>query len=308
MIRKRLQNKIAESRFAFPVASLYAIAVWLVGGALTDGLYLQFAMFAVSVLMMVTLNNSNSLIRIYSRMVSCSFIVMTCAAPFLFASMDAAVVQFFFILFYIALFRTYQDKKAPGLVFYSFACIGIASMSFVQILYFVPFLWILMGNNMMAISHKMFWASVLGIIAPYWFASGYYAWQGRIDEFVDHFNGLTEFSPLWDYSMVNEHHIVTLGIFAVLALIGIVHYLRNSYLDKIRTRMIFELFITVDVLTVIFLVLQPQHICCLLPIFVVNTSCLFAHFVALTKTRTTNIVFVVVCLMLVGLTAYNLLG
>ncbi len=306
MRRKRLQNKVAESRFAFPVTVLYATVMWLAAGAVGSGLYLQFAMFVVSALAMVALNNNNSLIRIYSRMVSCSFLVMTCAAPFLFASMQTAVTQMFFILFYLSLVRIYQDKKAPGIVFYSFASLGVVSLWFVQILYFVPFLWFLMAFNLMAFSHKMLWASVLGVIAPYWFLAGYYVWDGRIDALAEHFMRLGEFGALCDVSLLDTHRIATFAAFVVLAVIGIVHFLRGSYLDKIRTRMIYEIFVTMDLLTIVFIVLQPQHYDSLMPLITVNTSCLFAHYIALTKTRLTNIVFCLVCVGMLALTAYNL--
>lgn len=306
MRHKRLQNRVAESRFAFPVVVVYAALAWMAGGVVDGGLYLQFAMFAVSALAMVALNNNNSLIRIYSRMVSCSFLVITCAAPFLFPSMQAAVTQTFFILFLLSLMRIYQDKKAPGVVFYSFACLGVVSLWFVQILYYVPVLWLLMAFNLMAFSHRMLWASVLGVIVPYWFLAGYYAWNGQIDWALLHFARLGEFGPLCDITRLDTHRIVTFVVFVMLAVIAIVHYLRNSYLDKIRTRMIYEIFVTLDLLTIAFLVLQPQHYDCLMPIIAVNTSCLFAHFIALTKTRFTNIVFCLVCIGMLALTAYNL--
>lgn len=286
--------------------ALYGILIWFAGGLLEQELYVQFALFAVSTLTMLTLNNSNALIRIYSRMVSCSFIAMTCAATFLFQHTETAVVQTMVALFYLSLTRSYQDKRAPGIVFYSFACLGIASLWFVQILYFVPVLWILMATNMMALSHKMFWASIIGVIAPYWFAAGYYAWQDNLPALADHFMELTEFQPVTGLLSIGTHQLVTLAVVFLLAVIGITHYLRNSYLDKIRTRMIFEMFITIDILAIVFVILQPQHYNALMPVLIVNTSCLYAHFIALTKTKWTNIVFLTVCLLMAALTVYNL--
>lgn len=303
---KRIQNRMAESRFAFPVTMAYALAIWLASGVAAEGNWIQLALFALSTLMMVTLNNSNALIRIYSRMVSCSFIVMTCAQTFLFSSLRSAGVGLAFILFYLSLMRSYQDKKAPGIVFYSFACLGIASVFFVQILYFVPVLWILMGTNLMSMTHRMFWASVLGIVMPYWFAAGYCAYAGTLGDLADHFAQLAQFEQLFQYDSLDIHKIVTFGIISLFSLVGIVHYMRKSYLDKIRTRMIFEMFITVDIMAYVFIILQPQHYDCLMPVITVNTSCLFAHFIALTKTRTTNIFFILACIVMVALTIFNI--
>lgn len=304
-MQKRIQNKVAGSRFAFPVVAVYGLLVWLAAGAIENMQWMQFAMYAVSTVLMLTLNNSNALIRIYSRMVSCSFIVMACSATFLFQSLKVEAVQMLFVLFYLSLLRSYQDKRAPGIVFYSFACIGLISLWFVQILYFVPVFWLLMATNLMAFGNRMFWASILGIIVPYWFMAGYYLYMGNIDDLQSHFLQLADFQPLFGIEIPDMHRLATFAVVALLAVIGIVHYLRNSYLDKIRTRMIFEMFITVDLLAMAFLVLQPQHFDMLMPIVIVNTSCLYAHFIALTKTRITNLVFLLVCVLMLALTVFN---
>lgn len=307
-MRKRLQNRMAESRFAFPVMAAYGLAVWFAEGTKNGIAWVELVLFALCTAMMIALNNRNSLIRIYSRMVSCSFIAMISAATFLFHNMQSFLIATCFILFYLILLRSYQDKRAPGIVFYAFSCLGIASTAFVQILYFIPFMWILMASNMMAISKKMFCASILGILVPYWFIGGYQLWTGELDYLQLHFGELAAFSTLFDYSMLDAGRIVTIAAVAFLAIIGTVHFLRNSYLDKIRTRMIYEMFITINSLTAVFIILKPQHFDSLLPIAIVNTSCLIAHYIALTKTKVTNITFVAICIIMVALTVFNLVS
>ena len=90
---KRTQNKVAESRFTLSVVVAYAIAIWLVSGMLipqlpltTEGIrqgaWIPFVCFMVSAYLMVELNNSNALIRIYSRTVSCSSVPpVSCSTP-----------------------------------------------------------------------------------------------------------------------------------------------------------------------------------------------------------------------------------
>ena len=136
---------------------------------------------------------------------------------------------------------------------------------------------------------------------------GYYGVTNQFDAFIDHFAELAQFEPLLQYEALDIHRIATFGLVVLLAVIGITHYMRNSYQDKIRTRMIFEMFITVDILSFVFIILQPQHFDNLLPIIIVNTSCLFAHYVALTRTWLTNVTFIVMCLATLGLTIFNLM-
>ena len=83
---KRIQNKIADSRLALPVTAIYAVLVCLISGFITQHLWAQFAILIVSTYMMLELNNTNALIRIYSRMVSCSYLMLAVMGHFLLVS------------------------------------------------------------------------------------------------------------------------------------------------------------------------------------------------------------------------------
>ncbi|MBR6963154.1 MAG: hypothetical protein IKH86_05910 [Prevotella sp.] len=304
---KRFQNRIAESRYALPFMLMFATLVWVAGGLTYDQqLWAPYACTLVAAYLMVELNNINALLRIYSRMVSCSFLALTSLAAFQFSSLQGSIAQLCFVVFYICLFHAYQEKRGAGWVFYAFFCLGMASTVFVQVVFLVPFLWLILGRYLMALSARTFWASILGIIAPYWFVVVYYLGTNRMDDFVAHFAELGHFSPLFDYSSVSEHQIITFLFVALLALIGTIHFLRRSFLDKIRTRMLFHIFIHVNVLIVVFIILQPQHFDVLLKLMMVNTSILIAHYIALTRTRTTNISFYFMIAAALFLTIYNL--
>ena len=76
MLRKKtFQNKVAPSRYALPFTATLATLVWVAVGFIEGNIWLNFAFTIISTLLMVELNNHNSLMRTYSRMVSCSFLV-----------------------------------------------------------------------------------------------------------------------------------------------------------------------------------------------------------------------------------------
>ncbi len=306
MRMKRIQNRIAESRLSLPVLAVYGVLVCVAAGLLQGQLWLPFVLLALSTLLMVELNNANALIRIYSRMVSCSFLALTLMAAYTFASVTGAVVQLCLLSCYVTLFNAYQDKGATGWVFYSFLAIGTASAFFVQILFFVPVLWLLLAHNILALSWRTFFASLLGLIVPYWFVGGYYAYRGNIRWIAGHFAELAQFAPPLDFTGWNSHQTVTFCFIALLAATGIIHFLRNSYRDKIRTRMLYEFLIVMTVCTLVFMLLQPQHHDLLLHVLIINTAPLIGHFIALTQTRITNWAFVAMCAATLALTAYNL--
>ena len=306
MIKKRRQERFALSRFALPVTAIYGALATLAAGVIEQELWLQTAALFAATIMMVFLNNRYSLIREYSRMVSCSYLVLMTMACFLFPSIKGAIVELAFIAACFFLFNAYQNPRRAGSVFYAFAMIGISSIFFVQILYYVPLLWFILSTNILALSTRTIAASILGLIIPYWFVAGYYASLGNIQPLIDHFSDLAKFGKLFDYSMINSHQTVTFIFIAILGLTGIIHFLRNSYNDKIKTRMLYECFIALEIATIVFIILQPQHFDFLLRILIMCTATLIGHFITLTHTWITNIAFHLIIVLILLITACNL--
>ncbi|MBR5654380.1 MAG: hypothetical protein IKX22_09905 [Prevotella sp.] len=306
MAFKRFQNIFAESRFSLPFLMVVTVATWMFRGLLEDRLWMQFICLGMSTYLMIELNNANQLLRVYSKMVSGSFLLLLIAANPLFPSLRMSIIALCSVALYTMLFRCYQQKKSSGWVFYGFLCYGLASLVFPQIVFFIPFLWGSMAFNLYALNAKTFFSSLLGLLTPYWFLFGYSVFSGNLSFWPEHVSQLSQFAPLFDYSGVSEHQLVTFGFVAICALIGIIHYMRNSFSDKIQTRMLFEVFILMDVMSLLFLVLQPQHYEPLMGMLIVNTAPLLAHFITLTRTWLTNIAFYLILLLSFTIAAYHL--
>ena len=303
---KRTQNRIAESRWALPICAAYTLLICLISGLFSEGIWAQLALTAIATLLMVELNNRNSLIRIYSRMVSCSFLVMTMMTPHKIESIDGCIVSMCFVAFYLALCNAYQDKKATGYVLCAFAAIGVASIVWIQILLFIPVLWVLTATNILAMSLRTFVTSILGVIMPYWFLSAYYIYIGDIMPIVDHIATIANFEPLFIYKNCSINDFLPLCFIILLAITGSIHFLRTSYKDKIRTRMIYEMFITMSVATIVLILLQPQHANIATHLLIISTAPLIGHFLALTSTKITNIASLAIMATALVITALNL--
>lgn len=303
---KRTQNRIAESRWALPICAAYTLLICLISGLFSEGIWAQLALTAIATLLMVELNNRNSLIRIYSRMVSCSFLVMTMMTPHKIESIDGCIVSMCFVAFYLALCNAYQDKKATGYVLWAFAAIGVASIVWIQILLFIPVLWVLTATNILAMSLRTFVTSILGVIMPYWFLSAYYIYIGDIMPIVDHIATIANFEPLFIYKNCSINDFLPLCFIILLAITGSIHFLRTSYKDKIRTRMIYEMFITMSVATIVLILLQPQHANIATHLLIISTAPLIGHFLALTSTKITNIASLAIMVTALVITALNL--
>ena len=286
---------------------LYAIAVWLLCGLVTDHLWLQFACFVISSYLMVELNNSNALIRIYSRMVSCSFIMMVCMSTFLLQSSKGMMLSICVVMSFVMAFLSYQDKYSMGRIFYSFMSIGIGSMIDVSVLFFVPVMWLAMFFHLQSMTLRTFISSLFGLVCPYWFVAVYLIYTNDITLAVEHFSQLAVFGKVANFSQVPVSALVTICYITILSVVGIIHYLRNRVFDKTRTRMFYNTFILFDIFTIAFIILQPQHYATMLIILIVTTSPLIAHFIALTNTWITNLAFKVIVATALSLTIINIL-
>ena len=313
---KRLQNKIAESGLTLPVTVLFGMVVWLLAGLVTQALWPQLACFVASVYLLVELSNQNALLRIRSRMVSSTFVVLSCTASFLFPSFTGGVVQLCFISALLFLLQTYQDPAAVGRTYYAFLAVGLASMASVTTLYYVPLLWLLMATQLQSLSGRTWLASVIGLLTPYWFALLWLVYAQEFTLLTDHFSTLnspflTLHSSLFTLNspLLTLHlgHILVYVFTLLLTAVGMVHFWHFSYEDKIRIRLLYGLFSTMTIFSLLFLALQPQHFDVLMRIGFICASPLIAHVFTFTSSRLSNILFFAVLALAVALTIFNLI-
>ena len=307
-MKKRIQNKVAESRQTLPITLLYGAAIWLLAGMIQHQWWFQSACFILSVLLMIHINNKNVLIRIYCRMVSVSFVFLTCAAPHLFHSISGAIVEVTICTSLLLLFLSYQDQKAIGKSFYAYLCIGISSLVYVQVLYIVPALWLIMALTLNSFSWRTFFASLLGLFCPYWILTG---WIIGVDHhyfepLVQHLMNLGQLQFPYDYSTVTLNQLLVFIFVGILGFVGIVQFILKSYNDKIRVRQIYYSLLILNVISIILLVVQPQLYDMLIRVMIITASPFIGHFIALTNNRFTNIAFIIIAGAALALTAYDL--
>lgn len=310
-MQKRWQNRVAESNFTLPLMTLYGIGVWVASGLVAHHWWGQLACFAVSVYLMIELSNSNALLRVRSRMVSSTFIALSCLLCGQFGSLSGGIVQLCMVAAIIILFRTYQHRQLPGLVYYAFLCIGLGTTVFARLFYFVPVLWLLMATQLQSLGWRSWLASLLGLATPYWFGSLWFIYQQDFAPLGDHFAQLAQVATGSDYlSALLSLSIGQSAAFVltmVLTLMGMMHFWYMSFEDKIRIRLLYGFFAVLCLLSALFLLLQPQHYDVLMRLVIVSGSPFVAHYFTLTHSRFTNIMFCVALVLTLVLMLFNLL-
>lgn len=305
---KRIQNWVAESRHTLPVAALYGVAIWFLSGPLYMERWFQLICFAISVWLVIRMNNDNLLIRIYSRMVSVSFIFLMCIDHHLFQSVPGSIAQLCFLISLVLLFQTYQDNTAKGKIFYVFLSLGVGSIAYIQMFYIIPLFWVLMYLTIHSLSWRTLTTSVTGLVCPYWLLVGWIVQFEHADfnPWIQKFQELGQFQMPFDFSTVEQSQILFFVFLVILGIIGTVQFMHKSYNDKIQVRQLYYSFILLGMVTAVFLAFQPQLYDLLIRILVVTVSPLIAHFLALTHNRISNIVFFIITGAVVLFTAYNL--
>ena len=286
---------------------LYGTAIWVLAGLFKEQWWVQFTCFILSVLLVMRINSKNLLIRIYSRSVSVAFIFLSCAAVFLFPSLAGGIVQLCCIAALMLLFDSYQDQTAVGSAYYAFLLLGIGSMFDAHVIFYLPLLWFMMKIIVYSLSWRTFFASLLGLATPYWFMCGWLLWQkdGDFQAIANLFAVQDILQFPFDFGSVTLPYLLLMAFTTLLMVIGSMHFIHSSFRDKIRVRQIYYGFVTLGIFSLALWVLQPHNELAI-RMLILTTSPLVGHYWALTNSRFSNIVCIILTVALIVLTALNL--
>ena len=305
---KRLQNRIAESRRTLPITILYGVGIWLLAGLVHQGWWFQFVCFFTSVYAMIHLNNINMLIRIYSRSVSVFYILLACSATWMFGSIQGTVQVLSMVLGLLLLCSCYQDQKSVGRTFYLYMLISIVSLLEPHFLLFVPIFLLLMATTIYSLSWRTFFAALLGLMTPYWLFTGWqlYTYRYQPEMAVDYLKRFTDMQWAADYTVVTTQQWAYLALLVVLFVVGTIHFWMTSYMDKIRVRQIYNSLTILTVYTLVLMAVLPQKYDTFIGMLTVVVSPIVAHFFTLTRTRLSNLFYIVTMVAILVLTGMNL--
>ena len=303
---KRLQNRIAESGIILPVMAVYALVIWTLGDLLVNNWWPQLVCYATTIYLIIELSNSNALLRIRSRMVSCTFIALTCMLSPLFGSLTSGLMLLFWTAATLILFSTYQDSQAAGRVFYAFIFLSSSSLVFIQSLWLMPIVWLLMLTQLQSLSWRTWLASIIGLLTPYWFFTLWFIYTNDFSPLLQHLAGLWEIPFTFDYTALTPGMVAAYAIALVLTLAGIVNFWHRSFEDKIRIRLLYGFFTTMSLFLFALIALLPQYYDPLIRLAILFACPLVAHLAVFTSTRITNIAFFVVLALILTITILNL--
>ena len=294
---------MATGRFTLPVVILICLLLW--GSTFQE--WNELISLGVTIIIgyvFIETNTTFNLIRTRTSMPVCLYWLIATALFFLHPFEWTNLVPLVFILATYQLFHSYESVSSSPFIFHSFLFIGLGSIAFPQLLYMVPMLW---GSMIpfRAISIKSFFASIIGLMTPYWFIFGYALYFNEMHILLTPLREATHLYPI-DYSHLTLPEIASWGFITLLLIVSGFHYWQISYMDKTRTRIYHSYLAIAGFWATLLSILQPVHLCEWLSIQLICTAFLCGHLFSLTRNRFSGIFFIVTFVLYILLMSFNL--
>ena len=262
-----------------------------------------FILYSVIGYFLIGLNNAFAIIRMRASVQTAIYFLLISVCPtmhILYAG-DLVAVTFLIALYF--LFKSYQQSKSASYLFHAFVFIGMGSLLFPQLIFFVPVFWI-GAYSFQSLHPKSFFASLIGWSVPYWFLLGYAYLSGHMDLFYQPFLELVNFrSILFGF---RPWELATIGYILLLYMVSSSHCLIAGYEDKIRTRSYLHFLIFLNFCIFVYIGLQPALYPHLFSLLLIGTSILIGHLFVLTNSRSSNLFFIIMLVGLFTLFGFNL--
>lgn len=311
-----------------PTACVAATLLWWLpqGGYSTEYL-LGWVACALTTYIILEMAAQNALLRVRSRMVSSLFLLVMAACGFLHPLQNGTFLILCISASFFSLLRTCEAPRPELDTMHAYLALSLGSLLWAPLLLLTPLLLWNQGVFLRSLSSRCLGAAIIGLLLPYacW-ATGAFA-LGQMTPFVEHavaiispftepfywqwvvepmqnadWNGFSEgfTRRLTDFAMSHRSEAVALLFILLLGITGFIHYLRKSYDDKIRVRMCHYCVMALQVVVLLWLVVQPHHLRELFPLLLFSVIPAAAHYIALSRTWLSSVWIVLLLLMLVG--------
>lgn len=304
---KYFQNKVSESSFTLPIVAILVVLASVAVVIFSHGDWMSLPLMAFSTVAMLEMNNRNLLLRIRSRMVSTTFLLLTMMCGWVNADWHIAFIQMCFVGFSFLALLTTQDRSSAGRIFYAFLFLSAGSMIWQGLLWLLPFLLFLFVVPLYAFSSKTISAFIMALLLPYLLYALYLIYNniGDYEMLADNVLPKLSTDVFLDYTCVTIGVTLNYTVLVLLTILGTIHFIHKAYMDKIRTRICYHFFISFAWIIIVFAAVAPVYAQYLLPILCVPLAPLLAHYLALTSSKLTNISFFVIISIILLVTIFN---
>lgn len=302
---KRIQKKVTTSSFLLPVAAACCTLLWALAHPFQDlSHWIGLAFCIGCTVLMAELNNTHVMIRIRTRMVSTSFMVLWTCCGFLHPFQYAHLGVLGLLICYHAMMNVYQQKQSAGITFFIYLCLGCISL-IIQPICILGVVFFFFLGYFRALTFKSFLAGILGFLLPSWLGFSMCFLTDRTDLALNHATDFNAWIPL-QYHTLNSHHLLSFILLLILVLPSIFHFLHNNYQDKIKVRMFFYVALWMELFLTLCIFIFPHLFQEFFLLLLMNSSPLIAHFFTLSSNRFSGWFFLAALVLVLLVTIMNL--
>ncbi|RHJ93992.1 DUF6427 family protein [Parabacteroides bouchesdurhonensis] len=211
------------------------------------------------------------------------FILLISTNPNFFPLKSTSLGVFCLIFAVYQLFTSYHEPLSMGNAYNAALLIGLGSLLWVDILWFLPLFWLGM-YSFRSLNIRTFIASLLGVCTIYWFVLGWCVWQKDFTLFIVPFTSLFKihFVLIRDADFLDW---IGLLYTALLLIIASVNIIMHEYEDNLRTRQFLSFVIVMAVWSFVLFFLYEQSSEEYLEMACVPASILMAHFFTVMRNK-----------------------
>ena len=189
---------------------------------------------------------------------------------------SASVGVFCLVLAIYQLFTSYHNPEAVGNAYNAALILGIGSLLWIHILWFIPLFWFGM-YNFRSLNIRTLAASFLGVGTVYWFVFGWCVWQNDFTAFTLPFSTLFKIRFLM-IDLAGWLDWIGVAYLVLLAVAASLNIVLHEYEDNLRTRQFLSFLIALTIWIFGLFVLYEQSSEELLEMVCMPVSILLAHF------------------------------
>lgn len=328
-MRRSLRSRITQSDGTFVISLVAVTLIWMMGHWTDAVRWTAFALAAVTSYILLEMNNRSHLLRVRSRMVSSSYLVLVGALSMLHDAPLLLIAPTLLAWANLLMFDAYQQRVTTGVMLYAHIFFGIASCFFPPLLLMLPMVWFCSGHHLRILSFRSWLASLMGTALPFIYLMIWHLWQGTLflaaESAAPQSTSFESVSPLstsfltpafWQpylaFDFTPQHWapllrlevLVPLGFIALLFAWSAGHYRATIYRDNMRTRMTFSV-ISIEALSLLALLLVwPMYWQAVLALSLVVVAPFAAHYFTLSETRWQDFWCLLWCLLFIALALF----
>lgn len=302
--RNKFQYYLTTGKATFPVAVIFCLVMAGVYFQNLAGLLPPVAAGLTSYLL-IELNTSFSLIRTRTTFHAALFLLFYASCVFPHSNPYDIWIPLLFVAGMFFLFQSYESPYASTPIFHSFLCLGLGSLIFPHLLYFIPLMYIFMGA-LRSLNLRCFCAGLIGTATPYWLLLCYHLYTGNPTDTFRPFILLAH-PPHIDYSSITLAEVVSAGVVFILTAVGGALVISKGFQDKVQTRIMLRIMLLTGMATTIMAALLPGHFTACFGILLVVHAVMNSHLLVLTYNKFTQIMTWIILGVWVSLTLYNII-